>query len=110
MEVSSENEGGHDLNGFLTTTPNTLIARYHPKAVPVILTNPSEVETWLTAPIQDALALQRPLPDDALQIVLRGEKQMFATLRSDLADMSRIWRGSIRTFALDPSRSWGDAG
>jgi hypothetical protein len=35
----------------------------HPKAMPVILTKPDEVETWMTAPADEALKLQRPLPD-----------------------------------------------
>jgi hypothetical protein len=30
---------------------------------------------WLTAPPNDALALQRPLPGDALRIVARGKKE-----------------------------------
>ena len=42
--------------------------------MPVILTTQAEVEMWLTAPTKDALALQRPLPDGALQIVARGLK------------------------------------
>ena len=44
----------------------------HPKAMPVILTTPEEVETWMTAPAEEALKLQRPLPDGALRIVARG--------------------------------------
>jgi hypothetical protein len=50
-------------------------ARCHPKAMPVILTTPDEVETWMTAPPDEALKLQRPLPDGALRIVARGVKE-----------------------------------
>jgi putative SOS response-associated peptidase YedK len=42
--------------------------------MPVILTSEDEIETWMSAPPQEALRLQRPLPDDALQIVARGER------------------------------------
>jgi putative SOS response-associated peptidase YedK len=40
----------------------------------VILTTPKEYETWLTAPAEEALKLQRPLPDDILEIVAEGAK------------------------------------
>ena len=43
--------------------------------MPVILTSPQELDTWLEAPIQEALALQRPLPDGMLRIVARGGAQ-----------------------------------
>lgn len=47
----------------------------HPKAIPVILTRPDEVEAWMTASPDEALKLQRPLADGALQIVARGVKE-----------------------------------
>ena len=42
--------------------------------MPVILTTPEEYETWLTAPTEKALKLQRPLPDDMLEIVAEGQR------------------------------------
>lgn len=46
----------------------------HPNAMPVILTTPEEYESWLTTPAEEALKLQRPLPDDMLQIVAEGAR------------------------------------
>jgi putative SOS response-associated peptidase YedK len=40
----------------------------HPKAMPVILTEPDEWSTWLSAPWGEAQALQRPLPDGSLGV------------------------------------------
>ena len=70
-----EGETTNDLFGFLTTDANAVVAPIHPKAMPVILTQPDEWEAWLSAPVDEAMALQRPLPDDALAIVARGEKR-----------------------------------
>ena len=80
MRKVKEGETTNDLYAFLTTEPNAEVGAIHPKAMPVILTTPDEVETWMRAPLDEALKLQRPLPDEALRIVARGVKEDTAGL------------------------------
>ena len=70
-----EGETTNDIFAFLTTEPNKVVGPFHPKAMPVILTTQDEIDMWMEAPTPIALKLQRPLPDDALVIVARGEKR-----------------------------------
>ena len=70
-----EGETTNNLFGFLTTEPNDVVGPIHPKAMPVILTNAEEIERWMTAPVEEALKLQRPMPSGMLQIVARGTKK-----------------------------------
>lgn len=79
VRKKAEGEITCDVFAFLTTDANATVAPIHPKAMPVILRSEDEVETWLSAPAAEALALQRPLPDDALRIVARGERKDEAT-------------------------------
>ena len=66
--------GEHRLFAFLTTQANAVVAPIHAKAMPVILSGEDDCDRWLTAPVEDALALQRPALDNLLQIVVTGSK------------------------------------
>jgi putative SOS response-associated peptidase YedK len=66
--------GEHRLFAFLTTEPNETVRPIHFKAMPVLLTGEDEWNIWLSGPQNEAMALQRPLPADALRVVATGEK------------------------------------
>lgn len=56
-----------DLFGFLTTEANQDVGAIHPAAMPVILTQPEDVDIWMRAPANEALKLQRPLQNGLLK-------------------------------------------
>ena len=59
-------DGDHLLYSFLTCEPNGIVKPVHAKAMPVILSSLDDCETWMNAPSEVALQLQRPLSDDAM--------------------------------------------
>ncbi|GJE81248.1 SOS response-associated peptidase [Methylorubrum thiocyanatum] len=67
-------EEEHRLFSFLTTEANGVVGPVHPKAMPVLLTTKEECGAWLEAPTEEALRLQRPLPDGLMKEVARGER------------------------------------
>ena len=64
-----DGETTDNLYGFLTTEANAEVGAVHPKAMPVILTTPEAVRTWLSAETADLGTLQQPLPDGTLQVI-----------------------------------------
>ncbi|WP_192845097.1 SOS response-associated peptidase family protein, partial [Aureimonas sp. AU20] len=74
VRKKAEGEVTVEAFGFLTTEANRTVGAIHPKAMPVILTEPDEFDLWLVGDWKEASALQRPLPDSVLRIVARGER------------------------------------
>lgn len=67
--------GKHRLYAFLTCQANEVVKPIHAKAMPVVLTTTDEADLWLTAPVDGAIELQRPLPADQITVVAKGERK-----------------------------------
>ena len=59
--------GEHRLFAFLTTAPNDVVKPWHEKAMPVVLER-ADFDAWLTGSVEEALQLQRPLPEAQLRL------------------------------------------
>jgi len=61
--------GDHTLFSIMTTEPNAAVEPVHDQAMPVLLMTAEDVDRWLTGKsVEDALAMQKPAPDDALVV------------------------------------------
>ena len=75
-------------------------APIHEKAMPVILTTPAEIDLWLEAEMIEALTVQRPLADDALRIVAKGEKEGGALIEAQV-----ILNTAVEILRVDSNRA-----
>jgi putative SOS response-associated peptidase YedK len=57
----------------LATEANGIVKPIHEKAMPVF-PSPDRWQSWLTAPVEEAIAMQQPLPDDQLHVARVGPK------------------------------------
>jgi putative SOS response-associated peptidase YedK len=73
-----EGETTNDLYAFLTTEPNAEVVAIHPKEMPVILTTPEEVETWMTAHLDEALKRSGRFRTESCGSLRRPSRKMLA--------------------------------
>ena len=67
--------GDHLLYSIMTTEPNGIVRPIHGDAMPVMLMTPEDVDRWLNSgSVEEALAMQKPAPDDAI-VILPSEKK-----------------------------------
>lgn len=72
--LRGKEDGEHRLFAFLTTDANELVRPIHAKAMPVMLTG-DDLDLWLEAPEDEALALAKPFPAAGMRMVMHGAKE-----------------------------------
>ena len=61
-----------EVFAFMTTEPNALTASINHERMPVLISDPADFETWLSAPPQDAFKLARSYAAEQMGIVQSG--------------------------------------
>jgi putative SOS response-associated peptidase YedK len=93
------------LFGFLTTEANAVVARIHPKAMPVILTKAEEVNRWLLADPPRALELRGLYPTmrsrSSPAARKRTERRRLGPKPERLSDVSHPHPRIVRTLKLN---------
>lgn len=72
------------LFAILTTGANQAVSTVHPLSMPLLLVKEEDCETWLHAPLREALMLQKPARAE-LKIVLKGPKYDHGVLSNQAA-------------------------
>ena len=67
--------GEHRLFAFLACAANDVVRPIHAKAMPVLLTTSEECDAWLAGSLEEAMAMQRPLPAKTLRSVAVGPRK-----------------------------------
>jgi putative SOS response-associated peptidase YedK len=61
-----------EVYAFMTTEPNELTASINHERMPVLLSEPEQFDTWLNGSPEEAFALARSYPAEAMRIVQSG--------------------------------------
>jgi putative SOS response-associated peptidase YedK len=78
-----------DVYAFMTTTPNALTDSINHERMPVLLTNETDFETWLSGSTTEAFALARSFDPNLMRIVQTGKD------KEDLLGRPQVGRSSI---------------
>jgi len=87
-------DGKHRLFAIITTDANDLTRPIHAQAMPAMLTA-DQVDTWLEAPEEEALALVKPFPATHMRRVLAGPREDTGELNGDLSDTKSDTGGTL---------------
>lgn len=64
--------------------------------MPVLLTTPEESRTWVEASTEEALTLQRPLPEAMMRGVKRGERRVEALPAVEASTVDDVARAEAK--------------